>query len=300
LADYRSALYRSFDEGATWQKRYVFPGRILEISVLSNDTLIAHVGRGSFTLWRSDDGGGSWAQTFVFPSGYRTLGPHSVTDDHGYVYVGSYCGCSTAANTNWVWRSGDDGRTWQVVQKTTTHRHIHFVRANPYDGKVYVGFGDSQAGSGIDVSSNHGATWRTLCNGHVCKAVDIDFDPAGFAVYGMDVTNAIPYIRKLNLTTGTTTIVGQLSCPSFSSINLGAGVWLLGEARTGSGTVCSKADNRTYLWGSDDRGSAFTKVYSRINASASGSNLMTVNFVFPSGNFPIQVTGYGTIVARLN
>jgi hypothetical protein len=299
LVNYKRTLFVSTDEGATWTKRFVFVRSILRMVPLESGALLAAIGTGPESLWRSTDGGLTWTKTFTFPSGYRTLTNHSVAEDGTYVYVGSYQTFTGNNTTNWVWRSADDGRTWSVVQTTNTHRHIHFVRANPYDGKVYVGFGDNKLQAGIDVSSDHGATWRTLCTGFRCKAVDIDFDPAGFAIYGMDVGNTTPYIVKLDLTTAQTTNLAAISCPAWSSINLGNGNWLIGEAREPGGTYCkAHGDANTHLWGVNAADGSVADVLAK-PTTGTGYNIMRVTYRFPNGHFPVHVSGYGTIIGRL-
>ena len=69
-------------------------------------------------------------------------------------------------------------QTWAVVNTTATHRHIHGVRYNPANGKLYVFFGDSP-GDGVWQSSDNGVTLEPLCTEYACVAIDAAFDPAG-------------------------------------------------------------------------------------------------------------------------
>lgn len=299
LTNYKRTLFVSGDEGTTWTKRFVFSQTVKRITPLSSGTLLAAIATTPESLWRSDNGGLTWTKKFTFPSGYRTLTNHSITDDGSYVFVGSYQAFTGGNATNWVWRSANDGRTWSVVERTTSHRHVHFVQYDEFNGDVYVGFGDTKIQAGIDVSSDHGTTWTTLCTGFRCKAVDIDFDPAGFAIYGMDVGNTTPYIVKLDLASGETTNIAQLACQSWSSMNMGEGIWLVGEAREPGGSYCqAHGDTSTHLWGLNAEESSFADVFTKPK-TGTGYNLMRVSYRFPSGDFPIQVSGYGTIVASL-
>ena len=145
-------LYRSSDEGRSWTTLFDFPAgsNVWYLSVLGDNTLIAHVDFGPTYLYRSADGGGSWTRVFQLPDLYRTLTPHSLTDDGRYVYLASYNTLDAGNHTNYVWRSADDGQTWTLVLQTTNHRHAHFAEVNPYTGDLYVGYGDDGAQSAIE------------------------------------------------------------------------------------------------------------------------------------------------------
>lgn len=291
-------LYRSTDEGRTWTRLYDFPSsqNLRYISVLTNDTLIAHLGA---LLYRSGDGGNTWTHVLTMPSGYRTVSPHSITDNGRAVFAGSYnAGLGSSNHTNWVWRSTDDGRTWKSVRTTTNHRHVHFVQANPYTGDIYVGYGDTAAQSEIERTSDDGLTWKSVCRGDPCKAVSIAFDPAGFAVFGQDHIFRDGYIVRLDLASGVVTRIARLPGPSYSALRLRDGVWLVGEAHEPKGTTFSPGDKDVHLFGSDDDAGTFADVFHRPYLNPDAYVRMDVYFAFPNGDFSIEVGGYGTIVAR--
>jgi hypothetical protein len=62
--------------------------------------------------------------------------------DDQYVYIGAY-NQSTAQrnNTNYVWRSADDGKHWELAFVNYTWKHIHALAT--YDNKVYLFSGDN-------------------------------------------------------------------------------------------------------------------------------------------------------------
>jgi hypothetical protein len=294
-------LYASADEGQTWSPIADFPScsRLTDISVLTDDTLLAHVNNCSnVTIYRSVDHGVTWSPAFTFPQpvAYRTLTPHSITDDGQSVYIGSYNTLDDTQHENFVWRSDDDGQTWQVVSDTTTHRHIHFVQADPTTHWVYVGYGDAGVAE-IDVTRDRGATWSPLCVGDACLAVDMAFDPSGFAIFGQDVPYGSDSIQRVDLTTGFVSTIMRLPGISYSTLRLRDGVWLVGTT-FGAGTAYVPGDLDVHLFASIDGGHTFTDVYDTPYLDTN-SYALKVQFSYPSGDFPIQTSGGGTVVARI-
>jgi hypothetical protein len=293
--DYR--LYRSRNEGRTWTPIFDLPNLYLDsMTVLSNNTLILHAQTISqiTRLYRSADHGRTWKRVFQFPPGYGTFTPHAVTDDGRYVYVGSYNRFAGALNhTNWIWRSSNDGRTWSIVRETSNHRHIHFVQENPYTGDIYVGYGDTDEQSAIERSTDRGKTWQVVCQGHPCRAVDIDFDPSGFAIWGWDQPTG--FIMRLDLRDLSLRQLTPISGASYSTIELSRSDWLVGIAHE----PIANADPNVHLFASVDSGRSFNDVFSRPALQPNAYVHCRVQYKFPNGDFPIQVNTYGTIVARL-
>jgi hypothetical protein len=289
-------LYRSRNEGRTWTPIYRFPSRVDLVSVLRNNTLIAHVVTTRLTsLFRSGNHGRTWKKVFEFSPGYGTLTSHSITDAGRYAYVASYNRLGGGINrTTWVWRSADDGRHWSVIHQTTEHAHAHFVQANPYTGDIYVGYGDSDEVSALERSADQGRTWQVVCQGHPCRAVDIAFDPSGFAVWGEDQPK--PFIERFDLSDHTLTQGVPLQGASYSTFRLSRLIWLVGVAHEPS---VSGADPNVHLFASNDAGQTFVEVFRRPALKQSAYVLLKVQFAFPNHDFPIQINTYGTIVARV-
>jgi len=294
-------LYTSLDEGASWQPRFDFPSsaRITSVfSVTSDDTLFAMVADGSYRIYRSTDSGQTWTNVFTFPAGYQLLTSHSLTDNGHYIYMGSYNVLDAGDHVNWVWRSEDSGLTWTVVRETTTHRHIHFVQTDPWTGYVYVGYGDTSAQSAIERSVDSGATWETLCSGAQCMAVDIAFDPKGFAVFGQDHVWSADSIVRVDLATGVTTPIAPLPGPSHSAFRLNDAFWIIGETHEPEGSVFDPNDTNLHLFASDDGTATFADVLQRPYPDTTHSDRAMVQFAYPDGHFPVRISGFGTIVAR--
>ena len=296
ISSYR--LYRSVDEGRTWSARYDFPAtsRLKGMSALSSGTLLAHIVNTDEYLYRSSDGGASWQPVLHFPLLYGVLTAHSVADDGSHAYVASYNTLNASSHTNWVWRSDDDGRTWSVVRETTSHRHAHGVQVDPASGAVYVAYGDSASQAAIERSRDRGDTWETLCTGTACLAVDLSFGN-GFAVFGTDQPSGGASIRRVDLANGVSTKVRDIPGASYASFRIGD-AFLVGTTREPNGAWPAN-DPDVHLYLSFDGAQTFVDGFQIPWRNPSGYIELRVQFAYPNGDFPIQVSGYGTIVARL-
>src|SRR6478736_5576937 len=164
----KSQLWKSGDEGATWtqvtgwnaigkQPWYITP--------LQSGALLAAYNTGTnWAIARSADGGATWTTVLLLPCmnqsctlRYTTLTQKSITQGDGYVFLGTYNNNPATVNTNYIYRSGDDGQTWSVVNTPTTMRHIHGLAFDQSKHRLYV-FGGDSVGDGLWYSSDDGST----------------------------------------------------------------------------------------------------------------------------------------------
>jgi hypothetical protein len=134
--------------------------------------------------------------------------------------------------------------------------------------------------------------------GDACLAVDMAFDPSGFAIFGQDVPYGTGNIQRVDLSTGVVSTIMRLPGISFSALRLRDGVWLIGTAY-GAGTAYVPGDLNVHLFASIDGGETFTDVYDTPYLD-SNSYALKVQFAYPNGDFPIQVAGAGTVVAHID
>ncbi len=296
-------IWRSLDEGQTWTKVLTLPSnqRVVYISALASGTLLAHVDTGALTLYRSANHGDTWTSVLVMQPNasifYTTLTPNSITDGGGYVWLGSYNTGPSPPYPNYIYRSADDGQTWSIVNTTLTHRHIHGVRYNNANGKLYVFFGDSDGADGTWVSSDNGLTLQPLCTDYACITVDGAFDPAGtFLLFGQDNYTLQNHIAKVSLATGALTLVMPIPYDSFSAYRLVGDTYLVGTTHEGGVPV---VDPNLHLYASIDGGATFTDVFQVPLPYTDFRADLQVQFSYPNGDFPIQIDGHGTTIARL-
>jgi hypothetical protein len=161
-------VYRSVNDGTSWS--LIFNCDECYTTAASGATLFAG---GQNGLWRSLDGGAAWSEIdpgifHLPPSGFalryaKWNGPHDILLAGSAVYVTNYGG------SRGLYRSTDAGASWTRILADDYARTIH---RDTY-GALYFGSssassagGDGTSGaSGIQVSSDGGATWSSLAAG---------------------------------------------------------------------------------------------------------------------------------------
>ena len=141
---------------------------------------------------------------------------------------------------------------------------------------------------------------RSICPASVannCLGADIAFGQ-GYAVFGKDAPFAPGKIQRLDLASGVTTTVADIAGTSFSSYQV-QGMFLVGDTHEPKGSYPT-GDTNVHLYASADGGQSFTDVFQIPWQNPSIYAQLKVQFAYPNGDFPIQVSGYGTIVGRLH
>jgi hypothetical protein len=314
----RTQLHRSADEGASWVPAGTLPAQIATVSVLRSGTLLAATRSPLATqgqiIWRSTDQGTTWRQVSFqdpfdpnvydtwlpgVPYVFQTLTAHSIADDGAYAYLGTY-NLSTAlfGNTNYVYRSADDGRSWQIASRSADHRHIHSLRVGP-DGRLYAAIGDDGGHDGVFVSTDRGLSFRPLCSGRsdaLCILVNMDFDPSGNAVYDLDHPYGDNEIVRLDVAFGQPTVLASVPYESFSAERLPDGRVLVGTAYEPAGGLKAGDPNlRLYAV----VGNAVYSVYSTPIGDPARWGFLSVAGVYANGDAALYQSGFGTVFVRL-
>lgn len=147
LAVRANRLFRSTDDGSTWQRMRVPTnlGNYSELVTLPGGKIIAHIGPAVFRM----DSDGANFTNLSFPNRRNFF-----ADRYGVLY---------AVSTNvTISKSTDAGDTWNPVNGPSGESLNDFAT----DGNMYYG----TTASGIQLSSDHGATWRRALNGITTSA----------------------------------------------------------------------------------------------------------------------------------
>lgn len=149
-----TGIYRSTDDGTTWNKLSLAAEEISALSVANDGTLYAGTGYPDNQIFLSTDNGDSWTQTgsaaFDFIMGINV-------DPDGTVFVNAERG---------LFRSTDGGVTWTNTGTNlpnSPYRNNAFVESLMVseNGDVYAGI----SGQGIYVSRDRGNTWTAINSG---------------------------------------------------------------------------------------------------------------------------------------
>jgi photosystem II stability/assembly factor-like uncharacterized protein len=145
---FSDALYRSSNDGATWEKKSVGNGTedIWALSVTQNGTILAATG--SHGVYRSSNEGVSFTNSNSGLNG--TSFAFGIIPQTKYLVVGNFG----------VYRSSNDGKSWSPTNNGPIGGLPHMgADAFAFDstGIMYCG-----TDGGLSVSSNSGATWTPL------------------------------------------------------------------------------------------------------------------------------------------
>ena len=152
---YPDKLYKSIDEGETYNLAYTFPDSPTDTRCLfidSNDQIfVSNLGHTSGTagrLYRSTNGGGNFTEVMAVP-----IWPMD-EDPSGNLYAGQYDWDPAAGAAAKIWKStgGGGSGNWTDIGHAAWvdagQDHIHGLRINPTDSYLYTTIGDAMAQRG--------------------------------------------------------------------------------------------------------------------------------------------------------
>ncbi|MDR0372393.1 MAG: hypothetical protein LBI79_02345, partial [Nitrososphaerota archaeon] len=164
-----NTLYKSPDQGITWQPLLTFSGVGAEINCVFvnqlNYVFVSPSGTNSLGLWRSTDGGQSWSNVLPLSTGCSIW---SMTQDsNGNLFAGIYTTGNTANAT--ILKSTDNGAHWTVIYHDTQARHVHCITVDLSTNTIYAAIGDVRVVPGwytyvIRAAANGvaNASWRKI------------------------------------------------------------------------------------------------------------------------------------------
>lgn len=204
-----TVLYKSLDQGMSQLPVFDFatvtPSRsayITSVFVDSHGTIFVSLNNSK--IYRSTDGGTQFTEslTLLGSTQSRVQNTWGITEDNaGRLYLGEYANAQADSQSdssdgdNWVsvanfYWSQDDGATWQhtdyfIRQKTT--KHIHTVKYDPYNHKLYLTDGDGGTSKRLFVNNTmkkfdqsldaNGDGWQLLLPANQGGFTGVTFSP---------------------------------------------------------------------------------------------------------------------------
>ena len=168
VGDLQNDVWRSMDNGITWQQMTANAGwspRYLHSSVVMPDGSIVLMGGGygKNDVWRSMDYGATWTQVNS-SAGWSARSGHTsvVMSDGSIVLMGGLDSHVTSLND--VWRSTDNGSTWQQMTAGAgwSPRNFHSSVAMPDGSIVLIGGNNGTNSNDVWRSTDFGATWTEI------------------------------------------------------------------------------------------------------------------------------------------
>lgn len=204
-------------------------------------------------LLRRHDGQG-FAQ--VLALGFRKPTRTGLTvTRQGTVWLGEYSLNPDRRRPSRVWRSDDDGRTFQVAHTFAPGqvRHVHFVQEDPHDGALWLGTGDADAESAVYRSADGGRTWDVVGRGgQQWRTLGLCFSPEA-VLWGTDAgTDAGTYANRLvrfERASGRVDELQRVQGPVHAATTLPGGGMLFATGLEGG---ANETDGRVHLWHSPD------------------------------------------------
>jgi hypothetical protein len=145
-AGINQTLYKSTDQGVTWQSLLTFSPSTASISAVYvsklNYIFVApdtNAAAASLGIWRSTNGGQTWTRVLPLPLSQTTMA--IAEDSNGNLFTGIYTSGSNTANAT-ICKSTDGGATWSTVYYDSTARHVHCVAVDLANNYVYASVGD--------------------------------------------------------------------------------------------------------------------------------------------------------------
>jgi hypothetical protein len=184
-------VYKSTDEGLTWDFIFQIPTSILESASLTFCDSYGNIyvsypnSEGEAAgLWRSADGGATFTRVWYDPSkpetSIRFRGLIEVDRD---LFFGTSVGPGGPCD---IYKSTDRGVTWTKISSISGGKHIHTLQYNPYNGWFYAVVGDpGYSANGVWRSKDKGLTWQQF------TAIPADWDIMSVGFYNDYVYSAI-------------------------------------------------------------------------------------------------------------
>jgi len=262
-------IYNSRDEGITFNKvadlkvpfltqmlaRFRLFDRGLRLGIrslkkLNSRTILAIANRKIFRLKEDQV-----KIVHSFKNGFGPLREGWCEDDKGDCYLGEYLLNNRRKSPVNLFKSIDDGRSWEIIHSFTNIRHIHCVQYDPFSKRSWLGTGDEDQESSISFSEDEGKTWTQIGSGdQMFRAVSLLFTE-DHVYWGSDTQTIQNYLYRYVRKSGEIERIVAVDGPVFYSTILANGIKLFATTAEGIDTVGKSAEwNRkeAHIWASKD------------------------------------------------
>jgi hypothetical protein len=194
-----ATLYRSFDQGVTWQPLITFNSSntagidcvyVNELNYIFTSP-DSNATANELGLWKSIDGGGNWSKVLSLPLDCSILSMDE--DSNGNLFAGIYTTGSTGNAS--ICKSTDGGDHWQTVYYDSTARHVHDVTVDKSNNYIYASIGDLRVSpwniTYVIRSTDDGNNWTQILAG-IPQILAIEAIP-GARLLATDLDNGIIY-----------------------------------------------------------------------------------------------------------
>lgn len=173
----RGGIYRSTDQGLTWQETGLPLDQVSKIVINNAGTVFAAISNGN--VLRSFDNGASWLTSAT-----------GIVDHNGSIAYDPDLDILFAVTSEYFFRSLDGGNSWQMISVDFPLTRIRCLAAVPGGGPLFVGTNTDK----VFRSNNGGVNWLQLADGMTADGIrDLLVAPLGFiyaASYGEGIFRA--------------------------------------------------------------------------------------------------------------
>ncbi|MBN2010363.1 hypothetical protein JW960_13540 [candidate division KSB1 bacterium] len=172
------SFYNSTDEGLTWNKLTQLQdgnGTIRCVFVSSTGSIFVSRDK-SGKLMKSINHGQRFEPCLFLSNKKASTVWHMAENTNGWLFVAEYSNLSWNDSCAYIYRSEDDGNTWETIYDNPTGaRHFHFVDIDPYTNNIYAAYGDGKERAGFIRSVDNGDTWELIGNNKTNPDIDWQF-----------------------------------------------------------------------------------------------------------------------------
>ncbi|MCK4426879.1 MAG: T9SS type A sorting domain-containing protein [candidate division Zixibacteria bacterium] len=188
---YLSVIYKSTDGAATWDTVWSGQGRYFHTIFTASNNYVYAGQYKSPSIIRSTDGGATWDTCLSFKDDSSYLW-QMAEDTLGNLFIGEYSLTIASLHRATIWKSTDDGATWDTIYHNPDILHIHSVAVDTYTNYLYATT-DVATTSEKDKcvflrSTNAGSTWDTIGTGQQGRYTGIEFS-SNYRILADDYTS---------------------------------------------------------------------------------------------------------------